>query len=503
MKKLRLLSIFLCILAVAACDTVDFGDINQDDDAPQEASVEGLMAGAMNSFFTYAGRSYHINPTLYMQYQAQSVYTTEMRYGQNPYPWSGYYSGVLSNLKEIYDVTTADKVSATVESFGAPENQAAIAEIMSAVVWKRITDTWGPVPYTEALNADENKTPAYTDQKTIYTDLISRVKAARDMISSGDGPTGDVLYGGDMDKWQKFANSLLLSMTLQLSETSEASFAQQEFNEALAHSTGVIEEVADEAWYDYQNAPGAVNPFSRLRGSDYYLAEPFTDALNGKTPNDSSIVYSNSVIDSRIYVFSSDTLVDGEGETPTGATFGTDNGGLSGPSISDAIWNAKADLPYMTAAYTYLNRAEAAQLGWTTEDVDAMLTAGIEASYASIEQNWDDGASSSGALQSDGSAYATQRILDANDPAYSYEQIIGEEKWVALFPMGFDAWSEWRRTGYPGLKPAPDATNGGVIPKRYIYPSAEAGVNTQSYEAGVKMLAPAEDSNISSVWWDQ
>ncbi|GAA5521839.1 hypothetical protein Asal01_01784 [Fodinibius salicampi] len=520
MKKLRLLPIFLCILTVTlvSCDSVDFGDINQDDDVPQEANVEGLLAGGMNQFFTNWGRAYFNNPTLYVQYQAQSTYTTEMTYGENQYPWTDYYSGVLSNFKEVYEITTAEEIPSTVPGFGHPDNQAAVAEIMSALVFKRVTDTWGPIPYSngdgsvgEALRGLDNTTPAYSNQQTIYQNLIERVKAARDMIDpDAMGPTGDVLYGGEMEKWQKFANSFILQLAIQLSDTESADFAAQEFAAALNHEAGVIETVANEAWYDYQNSPGATNPLSQNRGSDYVLADSFTDALMGDTNDDSTIVYSNTTYDDRLNVLSSEP-------SSSGGAYGIAGIVNSGASISSAVADAGSDLPYMTAAYTYLNRAEAAELGWTNESAADMLTNGIMMSYESVDTHWDE----NDALDSDGSDFAAQRLVDAATADGGMEQVIAEEKWVALFPMGFDAWSEWRRTndnmdwgnnrggdypytatGYPGLYPAVDATNGGEIPSRYIYPSAEEGTNSQSYQAGVSSLTPGEDNNTSNFWWD-
>ncbi|HAN77538.1 MAG TPA: SusD/RagB family nutrient-binding outer membrane lipoprotein, partial [Bacteroidales bacterium] len=65
------------------------------------------------------------------------------------------------------------------------------------------------------------------------------------------------------------------------------------------------------------------------------------------------------------------------------------------------------------------------------------------------------------------------------------------------------AWAEWRRSGYPMLKPATDALNGGVIPRRFVYPVEEPGLNKANYESGVAALVPATDSNKSKVWWDQ
>lgn len=504
MRNRSLILMFCCTLIIVACDAVDFGDINQDEEAPQKANVEGLMAGAMNQYFTQVG-SEHMYPILYVQYQTQSLYTSQMRYSETAQPWENYYSGVLSNFHRIYEITTAEKVSGIVRSFGAPRNQAAVAEIMSAVVWKRITDTWGPVPYEQALSAEENKTPEYTDQEKIYKNLVSRLKSARDMLDiSKAGPTGDVLYGGDVMKWKKFSNSLLLQMTMQLSKRypSPNGYVATEFRKALNHSAGVIDELPEEAWYDYRNTPGATNPFTAYRGEDFFLSEPLTDALQGKTPQDSSIIYSNSINDNRLNLLSTSP-------SEKGAPYGEDNNGLSGPSISESVSGAGADLHYMTAAYTFLNRAEAAELGWTSEDSGNMLRMGIEKSYESFDAHWDTGNDqfetglpdfSSGKLKSDGSSFATQRINDA--ASVGMLQVIGEEKWVALFPNGFDAWAEWRRTGYPGLKPAPDAVNDGKIPRRYIYPGTEAGVNTQSYKDGVSKLSPSEDSNTSRFWWD-
>ncbi|MGD8749642.1 MAG: SusD/RagB family nutrient-binding outer membrane lipoprotein [Balneolaceae bacterium] len=499
MKKLSLIfSILLCILVVS-CDSVNFGNVNNDDDAVTAASTEGLMAGAMNQFFTLFGRNYHTRPNLYVQYQSQVVYTNEQRYNLAPAPWGGYYVGCLSNLKQVVDITTADEVSIATKSYGDPANQAGVAEIMAAFVWKRVTDIWGPVPYTDALRKGDTLTPSYTDQETIYKDLISRVKAARDMLDPNlAGPTGDVVYGGDVAKWKKFANSFLLSLTMQLSKKypGASGFAATEFNAALSDPAGVIEDIADDAWYQYANAPGALNPFSQLRGSDYQMSMPFTDALRGQADG-STITYSNSTYDERLNVFAADTSLNGR-------PYGLDkyNGSEKFTSISSVIRDPDAPLPYLTAAYTYLNRAEAAERGWTSENAQTMFTNGVMASYATVDAHWDDGDPTTGMLQSDGSAFAANRIMDAGSAGGGMMQVIDEEKWVALFPMGFQAWSEWRRTGVPGLIPSQDAVNDGSIPTRLVYPTAESGVNSESYNAGVGKLTPASDSNTSKFWWE-
>jgi len=501
MKNFRyiLSSIVLLAVVFTACDTVDFGDTNVDDDSVTEANTEGLMAGAMNRYATLAGGAYLSTPTLYAQYQSQAVYTSAQRYGASPSSWDGYYVQTLSNLNEIIEITTADEVDEITRSYGAPVNQANVAELMSVLIWKRVTDTWGPVPYTNALGKGETLTPEYTDQETIYKDLISRAKSARDALNASlDGPTGDAFYGGDVNKWKRFANSFILNLSMQLSKKypGASGYAATEFSSALSNGAGLIENIDQEMWYDYANQSGMENPFSLYRGADYFFSEPLDRAMRGIS--DGSVIdYSNDQYDDRLNVFSSDTSLPGR---PYG--YESLSGG-SYSSMSERVRGTAGTLPYFTAAKTYLLRAEAAELGWTSENSSNMLQNGIEMSYATVEAHWDDGDSSTGMLQSDGTQYALDRIADAATSGASMRQVINEEIWIAVYPMGYQAWSNWRRTDYPGLQPAPDAINNGEIPRRFIYPGNESGVNSQSYNSALDMLSPSEDGINSRFWWDQ
>lgn len=309
--------------------------------------------------------------------------------------------------------------------------------------------------------------------------------------------TGDVVYGGDVAKWQKFANSFILTLTIQLTKVypNAGDYAATEFNAALNHTAGVIEEVEDEMWYTHQNTPGAVNPFSAFRAADYNLSSAFTDALRGTSGTTGTIEYSNTTYDNRLDVFADDPTLDGRpyglAEYPT-ATYPGPYASMSAETLSP-----DSPMPYMTAAYTYLNRAEAAELGWTTEISATLFAEGVTKSFESFDTYYLDGA---GTLAASAPAYVTVRVADlATEGAL---QVIREEKWVALYPNGHMAWAEWRRTDVPGLTPAPDATNNGEIPRRYIYPSDEAGVNASNYTSGVAKLTPGNDNNTSRFWWD-
>ncbi|MGB8703544.1 MAG: SusD/RagB family nutrient-binding outer membrane lipoprotein [Gillisia sp.] len=494
MKKINYVILSLIIaLGVSSCDNTDFGDINDNPNGTMEPNPSGLLAGAIMEYATITGRDYLNRPTLYVQYQSQVTYTTESRYSENQASWYAYYVTILENLQQVISYAeNPDNQGVDLNNQGAPENQIGVAKIMEAVVMKRVTDTYGDVPFSEGFAGLDNLTPAYDKQEDIYKTLISQVKEARDMMDeSAAGPTGDILLDGNITKWKKFANSLLLQMSLQLSNQfpDPSGYAATEFNAALTDPNGVLEEVNDEPWFKYQNLASFQNPWTGNRTRDYFLSAEFVDALQGDDTEYNPT--SNHTFDSRLSVYARST-------TKEGVPYGyAGESGAGKNQMSIYFWDYKnftSPLPAFTASYTYLMRAEAGAIGWTSEDAQAMLTTGIEKSYATLDYHY--GTDISG----DAEAYATARLADA--ASVGILQVIGEEKWVALYGQGFDAWAEWRRTGFPNLTPATDFLNSGEIPTRYDYPSEESGLNSSNYATGVSGLTPAEDVNTSHVWWD-
>ncbi|PRY06038.1 SusD-like starch-binding protein associating with outer membrane [Pontibacter ummariensis] len=494
MKKVLYILLSLALAqGFVACDTVDFGDMNENQNGPADPYPAGLLAGAIENYSTVTGRSYFLVPTLLVQYQSQVTYTDEMLYAESPYEWENYYNIILPALNQViaYNLNE-DNHGAELEAQGAPVNQAGVAMIMKAIVMKRVTDTWGDVPYSQAFLGLGDVTPAYDKQEDIYKALIEELQTARDMLDPAlKGPIGDLIYGGNVAKWKQLANSVLLQMALQMSEVYPAAngYAAQVFQEALAHPAGVIDDVAEEAWYTFDEVAQYQNPFNPNRARDYFLSAEFVDAFQGDTGEGSLNPTSNDTFDARLYVYSTDAELDG---VPYG--YNDESGSGRAQVSTDYFWNATAPLPMMTASYTYLNRAEAAVRGWTTEDAEEMLAKGIVMSFVT----WD--AHSEEDIASEGEAYAAARLEDAEE--VGMYQVIGEEKWKTLFPQGFDAWAEWRRTEFPVLYPATDYLNDGQIPRRYLYPAEEATLNRENYAAGVGALNPATDNNTARVWWD-
>ena len=495
MKKIKyiLLSIFMAN-GFMACEDVDFGDKNKNVNGPTEPYPAGLMSNAIMAFSTYTGRPGLMQPTLYVQYQSQVTYTDEMRYAGVPTSWFTYYNDALASIQAVIDYASdeANRESPLLLSQGHPDNQIGVARILKSVIFKRVTDTYGDVPYSEAFKGTDNLSPAYDSQESIYKALISDVKAARDMLDpSLAGPTGDIIYGGDVAAWRKFANSFLLQLSIQLSKRYPGSgeYAATEFNAALNHAAGVIESVDEEAWFPFEDNEGFRNPWFANRTPDYFLSAEFADALQGRDSQYNPT--SNRTFDDRIYVYATDA---GNG-VPYGYEDGSGSGAIS--VSNDNYWAADTPLPLLTASYTYLNRADAANMGWTSEDATAMLIEGIIASYNTLDAHFGTDISDNAAT------YAATRVADIATAADGIAQVIGEEKWVSLFGQGFDAWSEWRRTGYPSLTPATDYLNDGNIPRRYLYPSEESTLNGVNYDAAVGRLSPGEDKNTARVWWDK
>ena len=495
-KQIFLLAIM--VLSLGSCETVDFGDTNENRNGPSEFDSAALLTAAQRRYVTIGFRDWLVNPHLYVQYQAQPVYQDESRYAEGPTNWSAYYAQTLMNLQQVINLSNDPEVteSPAYLSNGSVNNQIAIARIMKVIIFKRLTDTYGDIPYFEALNP-EIQSPAYTPQQEIYTDFIKELKEARDMMEPEEAEAiGDIFYDGDVASWRRFANSLLLSITMQMSEAAP-SVAATEFAAALNNEHGVIETVDQEAWYFPVNVSTLVNPWTAFRPADYNMSEYFQNAFQGDEPD-----YSNDTYDARLDIYS--TAPEAEG-----LPFGREDytGISSDAQISLYITSPTTPFPILTSSYTYLNRAEAAERGWTDEDAEEMLRQGIIQSFASSSEYFGNGPH----IQDNGltpiditgeaEAFAAARLADA--ASVGMMQVIAEEKWAALFPDGFQAWAEWRRTGLPELTPSPDALNNGEIPRRYLYPTSEINLNNANYQSGVSTLSPASDNNTSRVWWDQ
>lgn len=174
------------------------------------------------------------------QYWASNQYSSESRYLFRPTVtgdyWSSFYSGANNNdalvqvgglfeLQYIIDKCKADPAGVSTE--GDAGNQIAVATIIRVWQMQRITDTWGMAPYSEALKGAANPQPKYDSQRDIYLGLLAELDNALSLINGGAGPTGDIIYQGDMSLWAKFGNSLKCRLAIRLADREPVLAAQK------------------------------------------------------------------------------------------------------------------------------------------------------------------------------------------------------------------------------------------------------------------------------------
>jgi hypothetical protein len=460
-------------LALAAAGCEDFGNMNVDPNLPSSAPTSTLLTAAERSISDVIGAT---TPVLYVQYLSENQYTESSRYNTERFDFNGWYTGPLANLQKIVELNSDADTREAVAVDGGNNNQMAVARILKAYFFHMMTDRWGPLPYSGALKGSDGLTPSYDSQEEIYNDLFKELSEAVGQIDGGPGVVGDFLFNGDMDAWKRFGNTLRARMALRISGVNPAK-AKTEFEAAMAGGL-----IASDVMYLYLNEINNENPwytrFVTDNREDYSVSEPFMN-------------YLKSVNDPRISAFAEEA-----GDFPgqyIGMPYGIQSAGdISNSSISyitsNIIYTQDAPLPVMTMAEVHFIMAEAKLLGWNVSGTaQAHYEAGVRASF----DQW-------GVSGAD--AYLAGENV-AWDDAKARERI-GYQKWVALYMQGYEAWAEWRRTGFPMLTPAPDAlNNSGQIPVRHGFPTSEFGLNGGNYDAGVVLLG-GTDGLDTKLWWD-
>lgn len=481
MKKL----LFICAaLILSSCEISE--DVNVDTKNPTSVPAGALFANATKELHDQM-----ITPNVnlnafrfFAQYWTETTYTDEANYdlrnrdipGNN---WLVMYRNVLTDLTEAEKVIL--EVNDATISEAQRANQLAAIEVLRVFTWHVLVDTYGYIPYFEALDID-NITPAYDEDAVIYDDLVTRLDAAIQSITPGQGTFTegyDLMYDGDAAGWLKFANSLKLRIGLRYAEVDNAK-AQQLVEEAVA--AGVFTSAADQASLDYLGGAPNTNPIwedlVQSGRKDFVAANTIVDIMN-------------PLNDPRRAVFFQENLGDGVYTGGPYAAAGNtyDNSSQVGTTLQDPMLEGVL-IEYAEVAFSL---AEAAARGYNVggtaeEFYNAGITASIEYWYGLA------GLDSTGVatlyLANPAVAYATA--------AGDWRQKIGTQKWLALYNNGFEGWSTFRRLGYPemnisGVSELP-------TPRRYIYPNEEPTLNPEGYTAAAAALGGDELS--SRVFWD-
>ncbi|MBC7948560.1 MAG: SusD/RagB family nutrient-binding outer membrane lipoprotein [Chitinophagaceae bacterium] len=466
----KLIYILLAGTVVVGCNKFD-SDINISPNDPSVASGTQLIGNAQLSL---ASLSTSPAGNFAAQFLSETQYPTSSLYPEGGTSFYSLYQGPLMNLQTVLNSTTLSTLD------GPINNQLAVAKILKAYYMWHITDRWGDVPYTEALKGLADFTPAYDKQDVIYDSLFKLLTDANAMIVTGT-ITNDIIYSGDMTKWKKLANTIRLLMALRLSKINPTK-GTTEFNTALA--AGIMTSNADNFVFkhlaDANNQNFWYNEV-KVRNREWWAVSELL--MNKMKP----------VNDPRIPNYAAPAKTGGQF---IGLPFGTVTGMPNTTNFSlfdTTVWAQNASIHLVTYAQALFAKAEAAKLGWITGgDVEAKLNYDL-AIEQSVRQ-WNNNSTA-------GLAAMMAFPAVAYNPATAIEQI-ATQRWVHLYMHGWEAWAEWRRTGYPALAPpVGDPTR--PVPRRNAYPANEQFNNAENYQAAIQRQFSGSDNISGRVWWDK
>jgi len=454
----------------------DLTDVNQNPNASQNAQPDYLLTGATKAMVdTYWGTSNNMDAALlFVQHWAKIQYTDPDRYiyANTAFQelWNTGYSKGVVNYNQI--ITLADAQ--------ANPNYKGVALVLRSWVFTLLTDNFGDVPYQQASNISQYLTPAYDAQQNVYSAILDDLKAAQASLStSGKAIGGDIIYNNNIALWKKFANSLRLRVALRIADR-DAAKARQVLADIQAEGSGYISANSEIAQLIYQNSPNQ-NPISNLFDTrdDYRISKSVTDRLR-------------ALNDPRLPVYAAPTQ-DATPQTyvgiPNGLLVGdASNLGFTKTSKPGTYFRApNAPAVIMSYAEVLFDRAEAAARGFTNESAADLYN---QAVLASLNQY--------GITGTTATNYANSAALKYD--ASNYKKSIGEQKWIALFGQGLEAFAEWRRLDYPQLQPAVAGSLNGKMPLRFIYPGTEQSLNGANYTAAVSRQGA--DLLTTKLWFD-
>jgi len=472
----NIFAIFLVFLLFASCTKLEELNVNTKDPTvvPGESLFTGAQMRLIKQMVTPNVNSNNFR--LFVQQWTETTYTDESNYDitTRPIPanwWNSMYRDVLMNFKESAIVLAADGDKPG-DGAGVLKNKLAIVEIMTVYTYSVLVETFGNVPYTEALNASI-LLPKYDDGLYIYKDLITRLSAAITSMDQTEGSFGgyDNMYSGDVTQWYKFANSLKLRMGMLLSDVDNP-LAKATVESAFPN---VITSNDDNAAIPFMPTQPNNNPVNEnlvLSGrNDFVITKTLVDVMN-------------DLNDPRLASFM--TQVNG---LYVGGIPGASNDFTRFSHVNPTLTEATFEGMFFDLAQVEFLLAEGAERGFSTGGTAAEHYE--HAIRASIEY-W-------GGTSADADTYLAQPEVAYATAVGTWKQKIGIQKWISLFNSGFESWTAYRMLDFPALVPPPDAES--VLPLRLTYPTTEQTLNGANRAAAATAIGG--DAVSTKLFWDK
>lgn len=479
-RKIGFLKYVPLVLIFASC-TKDMETLNVNPKVATTVQGEMLFSNAEKAYADIMTTP-NVNSGIFeliSQYWAETTYPQESQYelGERNIPlnwWNTLYRDVVQDFnqsiilmrKQAADPTLlpADKI--------AYKNKIAIAKIFRSYAFSVIVNTFGDIPYTEALMGRDNLVPKYDKQKDVYYALLDTITASiKELDLTGDSfGAADLIYGGNVSAWNKFANSVQLKLGIIIADVDPAK--SKTIVESVAPN--VFASNSDNALLKYTTTPPNVNPiWTNLVQSgrkDFVAANTFMDTL--KAHNDPRM---------KSYF---DTSSKG---TYIGGIYGNGNTYRNFSPPSNKIKAANFPAILIDYAEVKFLLAEGASRGMNVGGTAAEYY--NEAVTASIIY-W-------GGSETDASDYLAASINKFD--AANWKSSIGVQQWIGYYTRGFDAWLSFRRLDYPQLKAPASARS--AFPLRYTYPATEANLNKANLDAASTSIGG--DKVETKLFWDK
>nr|WP_129732684.1 SusD/RagB family nutrient-binding outer membrane lipoprotein [Parabacteroides goldsteinii] len=531
MKKAILYAAAAFSLMTGATSCSDFGDVNNDPEQMTPAILDfklvftQVMSQACGSDWD-VWRNGMIYSASMLQHTTSVTwdYGTFYAYsdGYNAAYWDGFYSGDRAAIRNAYLVMQEWK--------DRPEyqNEYQMCRIIRAFMFHRMTDLYGDVPYFDASKGIEGVGyPKYDTQQAIYNDLFKELDEAQAALSTSVATTvsnEDPLYGGDVTKWKKFANSLMLRLAMRLTKVDQAT-AETWVKKAI--SNGLFESAADNAMVKHPDGlvtDDSAEPYGKVLSHEdpqaFYLSEFFINML--KNSNDPRLPLIATVCSNPSEKWQGDfDFGDNDPSKQVGLPVGYDTKGnewdlSNAPGYPGTNWRsyyslpnrqtyARPDAPTMLLTYTenQLLLAEAAYRGWISGNAKDYYEAGVRSAmqqfsfYPAAESSYNRYLN----------AEAIEKYLAENpfDQSKALEQI-NTQYYITTFCDEYETFANWRRSGYPVLTPVnknySTCVTNGTIPRRFQYPVTESQNNEANYQDAIGRMNGG-DRMTSRVWWDK
>ncbi|MBE4950245.1 SusD/RagB family nutrient-binding outer membrane lipoprotein [Chryseobacterium culicis] len=537
-KTIKTLVFGAAVLFSASGCTNDFDQYNQEKLGGPENFYADFIAvvNPMKSIQRGLQSDYQLYPNLSADmYSGMFSTATPFNGGVNNLTYSmmdGWNNRIIARQQDIFNYSIIIDNAAKNNYQGVDfTGTFAVKKILKVITAARVSDSHGPVVYSKYETPNPNGVTDFDSQQDAYNYFIADLTAAiadlqkviampatKNVEDRSSLKNADLVYGGNMAQWAKFANSLKLRLAMRMSYADPAK-SKQYAEEALASSAGLITDNADNALISVGQSELSFIIYS---WGDCLIGAPLMAYMNGY--NDPrlpayAIPASDPTLQGKyIGIRQGIDLLNGK------STYG----GFSQPQAKSAngdyFSGTDGKMKLFTAAETWFLKAEAALRGYAgAGDIQTNYTTGVQQSFG----EWGKSANVAAYLADNTSTeapYVDPKNADNNialgNPQLStitiawnngdtnerkLERII-TQKWLSLYPNGPEAWAEQRRTGYPILFKVRKNDSGGAISTdamiRRIPFTIDTKTSLYNYQQAAQMLN-GPDTGGTKLWWDK